>query len=71
MSDLVENLQDRFSPDAAQEGGGRAQWLASRTTDQVVPGSNPGLVAVRCGIEQVTFTPCLVLVKHRKLSACD
>ena len=26
----------------------------------------PGLVAVRCGLEQVTFTPCLVLVKPRK-----
>ena len=29
------------------------QWLASRTTDQGVPGSRPGRVAVRCGLEQV------------------
>ena len=42
------------------------QWLASRTTDQGVPSSRPGRVAVRCGLEQVAFTPCLVLVKPRK-----
>ena len=41
-----------------------AQWLESPTTDQGVPGSRPGRVAVRCGL--VTFTPCLVLVKPRK-----
>ena len=46
--------------------GGMAQGLASRTTDQGVPGSRPGRVAVRCGLEQVRFTPCLVLVKPRK-----
>ena len=45
---------------------GLAQWLASRTTDLMVPGSRPGRVAVRCGLEQVTFTPCLILVKPRK-----
>ena len=43
-------------------GGGIAQW----TTDQGVPGSRHGRVAVRCGLEQVTITPCLVLVKQRK-----
>ena len=48
------------------KGGGLAQWLASRTTDQGVPGSRPGRVAIRCGLEQVTFTHCLVLVKPRK-----
>ena len=37
--------------------GGLAQWLASRTTDQ-------GTVC--CGLEQGTFTHCLVLVKPRK-----
>ena len=31
-----------------------------------VPGSNPGRCTFRCGLEQVTFIPCLVLVKHRK-----
>ena len=48
------------------EEGGLAQWLASQTTDQGVHGLRPGRVAVRCGHEQVTFTPCLVLVKPRK-----
>ena len=43
-------------------GSGLVQWLASRTTDQGVPGSNPCRVAVRCGLKQVIFTPCLVLV---------
>ena len=45
---------------------GLAQWLASRTTDQGVPGSRPGRSTVCCGLEQVTFTHCLVLVRHRK-----
>ena len=46
--------------------GGLAQWLALRIMDQGVPGSRPSRVAVRCGLEQATFTPCLVLVKPRK-----
>ena len=46
--------------------GGLAQWLASRTTDQGVPGSRPGRGTVCCGLKQVTFTHCLVLVKPRK-----
>ena len=46
--------------------GGLAQWLASPTTNQGVPGSRHGQVAVRCGLEQVTFIACLVLVKPRK-----
>ena len=46
--------------------GGLAQWLGRRISDQGVPGSSPGRCAVRCGLEQVTFTPCLVLVKPRK-----
>ena len=50
----------------SSDGGGLAQWLASRTTDHGVPGSRPCRVAVRCDLEQVTFTPCLVLVKPRK-----
>ena len=45
---------------------GLAQWLASRTTDQGVPGSRPGCGTVCCGLEQVTFTHCLVLVKPRQ-----
>ena len=39
------------------------QWLASRTTHQGALGSSSSWVAVHCGLEQVTFTPCLVLVK--------
>ena len=39
--------------------GGLAQWLASRTTDQGVPGSRPGRGTVCCGLEQVIFTHCL------------
>ena len=40
--------------------------VASLTTDLGVPGSRPGQVSVRYGLEQVTFTPFLVLVKPRK-----
>ena len=43
-----------------------AQWIGRRILDQGVPGSNPGLCTFRCGLEQVTFTLCLVLVKPRK-----
>ena len=43
-----------------------AQWLGPRITDQGIPGSSPGRGAVRCGLVEVTFTPCLVLVKPRK-----
>ena len=45
---------------------GPAKWLAPRTTDQGVPGSRPGRCTVCCGLEKVTFTHCLVLVKPRK-----
>ena len=37
-------------------GGGVAQWLGRRISDQGVPGSNPGWCTFRCGLEQVTFT---------------
>ena len=37
-------------------GGGVAQWLGHRISDQGVPGSNPGQCTFRCGLEQVTFT---------------
>ena len=46
--------------------GGLAQWLASRTMDQGVPGSRPGCGTVCCGLEQVTFTHRLVLVKPKR-----
>ena len=48
---------------ALAKRSGLAQWLASQSTAQGVPGSRPGRVAVHCCLEQVTFTPCLVLVK--------
>ena len=55
--------------------GRLAQWLASQTSDQGVPGSRPDRGSVCCSLEQVTFTHCLVLVKPRKLwtddSDCD
>ena len=38
------------------EGGGVAQWLGRRISDQGVPGSNPGWCTFRCGLEPVTFT---------------
>ena len=37
-------------------GGGVAQRLGRRISDQGVPGSNPGRCTFRCGLEQVTFT---------------
>ena len=39
-----------------RQGGGVAQWLGRRISDQGVPGSNPGRCTFRCGLEQVTFT---------------
>ena len=39
-----------------KEGGGVAQWLGRRISDQGVPGSNPGRCTFRGGLEQVTFT---------------
>ena len=47
--------------------GGVAQWIGRRISDQGVPGSIPRQCTFRCGIEQVTFIFCLVLVKPRKL----
>ena len=46
--------------------GGVAQWIGRRISDQGVPGSIPRRCIFRCGLEQVTFTLCLVLVKPRK-----
>ena len=53
------------------EYGGVAQWLGCQFSDQGVPGENPGRCTFRCGLEQVTFTPCLALVKPRKLLTDD
>ena len=43
-----------------------AQWIGCWISDQGVPGSIPRRCTFRCGLEQVTFTLCLVLVKPRK-----
>ena len=59
-------MKDSFSCTPLGAGDGLEQCLVSQTTDQWVPGPRPGWVAVGCGLEQVTFTPCLVLVKSRK-----
>ena len=40
-------------------GGGLVQWLASRTSDQGVPGSRPGRVAIRCGLGASHIYPLL------------
>ena len=55
----------KYHPDIYRWGG-LTQWLASRTTDQGVPGSRSGRGTVCRSLEQVTFTYCLVLVKPRK-----
>ena len=42
------------------------QWLGCRISAQRVPGSNPAKCAFHSVLEQVTFTPFLVLIKARK-----
>ena len=75
MSDARETVKCDFTcithiseknTDAVSRGGGLAQWLGRRISYQGVPGSKPLPGAVRCGLEQVTFTHCLVLVKPKK-----
>ena len=46
--------------------GGVAQLIGRQISDQGVPGSIPRRCTFRCGLKQVTFTLCLVLVKPRK-----
>ena len=60
----VKKLPEFYSPLFLE--GRLAQCLASWTMDQGVPGSRPGHGTVCCGLEQVTFTHCLVLFKPRK-----
>ena len=75
LFDNCHNLKKSWAKLAHKQsqGGGLVQWLAlmTKSKDQGVPGSRPGLVAVRCGLEQVTFTPCLVLDKPRRLTWTD
>ena len=62
----VNHVKKFFALPRYQGWGGLAQLLASWTTDQGVAGSRPGRGTVCCGLEQVIFTHCLVLVKPRK-----
>ena len=58
---IIANAQ----PISVSEGRSGAVDRAS-DSDQGVPGSIPRRCTFRCGLEQVTFTLCLVLVKPRK-----
>ena len=58
ISGVLSQVQDKRD--------GVAQWIGRRISDQGVPGSIPRRCTFRCGLEQVTFTLCLVLVKPRK-----
>ena len=54
---------------AKKTRGGLAQWLASQTTDQGVPGSRPGRSTVCCDLEQVTFPHCLNHTLHQDFNS--
>ena len=48
-------------------GGGVAQWLGCRISDQGVPGSNPGPAGAHFVVAlSKSHLPCLVLVEPRK-----
>ena len=53
---LLPFKRAQLSFDEPEGGGGVAQWLGRRISDQGVPGSNSGRCTFRCGLEQVTFT---------------
>ena len=54
QNSLVPEVISRFS--LLPGGGGFAQWLGPRITDQGIPGSSPGRGAVRSGLEHVHIT---------------
>ena len=54
--DKLTYIPDKKRNATVRLGGGVAQWLGRRISDQGVPGSNPGRCTFRCGLEQVTFT---------------
>ena len=71
------DILSAFKQQEKTRGGGLAQWLASRTTDQGVPGSRLVLVAVRCGLvvgarDRVLYKPLRPVMqtslKHRHLT---
>ena len=68
--DLVSNLDSALNRDQKQTDVIIMDFAKAfdkvphrRRGGQGVPGSSPGRCPVCCGLEQVTFTPCLVLVK--------
>ena len=67
MHRSLNEFEIRPDPTTGFHGrGGVAQWIGRQILDQGVPGSIPRRCTFRCGLEQVTFTLCLVLVKPRK-----
>ena len=60
----TQSLQTNFTRKKLIRGGGVAQRLGRRISDQGVPGSNPDQCTFRCGLE--LHLPCLVLVEPRK-----
>ena len=56
VSFITHNETAIFSSSIFIRGGGVAQWLGRRISDQGVPGSNPGRCTFPCGLKQVTFT---------------
>ena len=60
-----ERLQDQWSSGMKNRGQTGAVVRVADFRPRV-PGSSPGRCTVCCGLEQVTFTPCLVQVKPRK-----
>ena len=66
LSKKLSSYNVAFEQNKNLSRGGVAQWIGRRISDQGVPGSIPRRCTFRCGLEQVTFTLCLVLVKPRK-----
>ena len=53
---VTSSIDTYVSNASGSGGGGVAQRLGRRISDQGVPGSNPGWCTFRCDLEQVTFT---------------
>ena len=66
LGHVTSIIATNFRFHVPKKRGGVAQWIGRRISDQGVPGSIPRRCTFRCGLEQVTFTLCLVLVKPRK-----
>ena len=63
---VTKIISELFYTKVPSERGGVAQLIGRRISDQGVPGSIPRRGIFCCGLEQVTFTLCLILVKPRK-----